>query len=213
MEASGNVPEHPAEPRHQPGFEKGVETEPRLGRNVVAALHVYASASADPQQEVSWENGYLSIAGKMRQELEPMLRDKVTTHLGPEFSAEIEPIRQGSIEIIGLILLVGSLAGTYNTVREALLNLRADWDHAVSGYLQAAAPAGPVKTSSFLRLGPATKNLPIESTTAEVVRSPQAPRFPQVPRELLMIAAGALFLIFLGYLVVLLLLLAGVLPA
>ena len=90
----------------------------------MAALHVYVSPPPDPNIR---DDELVELADEERHRLEVALRSRVSEHLGPEFDAEISDVRPGSVEIVALILLVGSLVGSYNTVREGLRNLREDW--------------------------------------------------------------------------------------
>ena len=87
----------------------------------MAALHVYVS----PPPNIR-DDELVELADEERHRLEVALRSRVSEHLGPEFDAEISDVRPGSVEIVALILLVGSLVGSYNTVREGLRNLRGD---------------------------------------------------------------------------------------
>ena len=80
----------------------------RAGEKVVAALHVYVSPPPDPNIR---DDELVELADEERHRLEVALRSRVSEHLGPEFDAEISDVRPGSVEIVALILLVGSLVG------------------------------------------------------------------------------------------------------
>ena len=103
----------------------------------MAALHVYVSPPPDPNIR---DDELVELADEERHRLEVALRSRVSEHLGSEFDAEISDVRPGSVEIVALILLVGSLVGSYNTVREGLRNLREDWRTLVGAVLNPHVP-------------------------------------------------------------------------
>jgi hypothetical protein len=176
----------------------------------VAALHVYVSPPPDPNIR---DDELVELADEERHRLEVALRSRVSEHLGPEFDAEISDVRPGSVEIVALILLVGSLVGSYNTVREGLRNLREDWRTLVGAVLNPHVPYW-LKVEAFYRLGPVMETLPTgpEVAMAESPTNRVMTRQPvELPGWFLKTAAVLLFLVLLGWLVVPLLLVAGAL--
>ena len=182
----------------------------RAGEKVVAALPVYVSPPPDPNIR---DDELVELADEERHRLEVALRSRVSEHLGPEFDAEISDVRPGSVEIVALILLVGSLVGSYNTVREGLRNLREDWRTLVGAVLNQHVPYW-LKVEAFYRLGPVMETLPTGPEVA-MAQSPTSRAMTRQPVELpgwfLKTAAVLLFLVLLGWLAVPLLLVAGAL--
>ena len=178
----------------------------RAGEKVVAALPVYVSPPPDPNIR---DDELVELADEERHRLEVALRSRVSEHLGPEFDAEISDVRPGSVEIVALILLVGSLVGSYNTVREGLRNLREDWrtlgGSSKSARSLVAQGRGVLSVMETLPTGPEVAMA--QSPTSRVMtRQPV-----ELPGWFLKTAAVLLFLVLLGWLVVPLLLVAGAL--
>jgi hypothetical protein len=182
----------------------------RAGGESRGSLHVYVSPPPDPNIR---DDELVELADEERHRLEVALRSRVSEHLGPEFDAEISDVRPGSVEIVALILLVGSLVGSYNTVREGLRNLREDWRTLVGAVLNPHVPYW-LKVEAFYRLGPVMETLPTGPEVA-MAQSPTSRVMTRQPIELpgwfLKTAAVLLFLVLLGWLVVPLLLVAGAL--
>ena len=184
--------------------------------DVVATLRVHVAVDDEerPTTAADEDEHLFEAAVARRDRLEARVRDGVAEHLGPEFDVRIGIARTGSIELVATILLVGSLAASYNSVREGLMSIRQDWKW-FTARLLAPLVGAPVAVDAYYRLGPAAGLLPVADVgavgpVASARLTTNRQQIP-IPGKLVATAYGLLFVVLLGWLTVPLLIVAGVL--
>jgi len=133
-------------------------TTPRLPPHAVARLRVYAHFV--PPSSADDESDPLRADARTEAAIDAKIRDSVAEHLGPEFQVDKVKITPGSLEIVAVILLVGSVVTTYGSVRSGLEYIRKD----VKDFLQRILPtdsAGQrqLEVQACVTLGPAMSRL------------------------------------------------------
>jgi hypothetical protein len=140
-------------------------------------VHVYASDreyGAPETAAAGATSDYLYDSATQAQDvIRERVRASVSHHLGPGFRVEVDLIQRQSVELIAVILLVGSAIMTYGAVRQGLDYIRTDSEFVMRRTL---GLFGLREVAADVTLGPALSRFAEDG--AQDVTAPQPSEVP-----------------------------------
>ena len=145
---------------------------PIRGRKTVATIRVYGDY-LDADERPGNINLYEVAAGSVRL-LEAGIQESVDEHLGPEFNVHVT-VRPGSVELLAMIVLAGSVVMTYGAVRQGLDYVRRDAKTILNRVIESTVgPWDHEFLAAHIILGPAMSKF-AQDTTTSAWRQPVLP--------------------------------------